>query len=340
MCELGGYSNIMWKTVKKLDGVILFVLLLLMAISILAIYSGTRFDPKLANHHVKTIYFYVVGFIAVIGIGLFNYKLYVKYAFLLYGIGIIFLILANVLGSTLNNANGWLKITESISFQPAELFKMILVLFLAHLIVKRKRGELGFWRDVVPIGLWTFIPFALVMAQNDLGNALGYVVILVAILWIGNIKLKHALIGLAIVGAFFIGFIKSYTFYHDEIFAFLEKIKREHWAERIDPWLVPEKATAKAMWHTKNAGLAIGSGGIMGKGFWKELRFKADVCRIRIRIPSLWWSRRNLVCRSFALNPVIFYPYPPDGVNRTGVQRTGRTHYHCGYYRDVTLSGV
>ncbi|MDT0124453.1 FtsW/RodA/SpoVE family cell cycle protein [Paenibacillus sp. RRE4] len=257
----------MWKTVKKLDGVILFVLLLLMIISILAIYSGTRFDPKLANHHVKTIYFYVVGFIAVIGIGLFNYKLYVKYAFLLYGIGIVFLILANVVGSTVNNANGWLKITETISFQPAELFKMILVLFLAHLIVKRKRGELGFWRDVVPIGLWTFIPFALVMAQNDLGNALGYVVILVAVLWIGNMKLKHALIGLAIVSAFFIGFIKSYTFYHDEVFTFLEKIKREHWAERIDPWLVPEKATAKAMWHTKNAGLAIGSGGITGKGF-------------------------------------------------------------------------
>lgn len=45
------------------------------------------------------------------------------------------------------------------------------------------------------------------------------------------------------------------------------KNKREHWAERIDPWLVPEKATAKAMWHTKNAGLAIGSGGITGKGF-------------------------------------------------------------------------
>ena len=267
MCELGGYSNIMWRTVKKLDGVILFVLLLFMIISVVAIYSGTRFDPNLTNHHVKTMYFYVAGFIAIFGISLVNYKIYLKYGFLLYGIGIIFLFLANVLGSTVNNANGWLRINESISFQPAELFKMILILFLAHLIVRRKRDALGFWRDVVPIGCWTFIPFALVMAQNDLGNALGYVVILVAVLWIGNIKLKHALIGLVIIGSVFVGFIKAYTFYHDEVFTFLEKIKREHWAERIDPWLVPEKATAKAMWHTKNAGLAIGSGGVMGKGF-------------------------------------------------------------------------
>lgn len=251
---------------KKMDGVILFIMLLLMIISVFAIYSGTQTDAHLASHHVKTIYFYVAGFIAVLVIGLVNYKLYVKYAFYLYGFGIILLILANVLGSSINNANGWLKLGE-FSFQPAELFKMILILFLAHLIVKRQRGTLKFWRDIVPIGCWAFIPFALVMAQNDLGNALGYVVILAAVFWIGNMRLKHALIALAIVGVAFFGFVKAYTSYHDEVFTFLEKIKREHWAERIDPWLVPEKATSKASWHTKNAGLAIGSGGIIGKGY-------------------------------------------------------------------------
>lgn len=260
-------DGIMVRMLKKMDGVILFVMLLLMIISVFAIYSGTQTDANLANHHVKTICFYVAGFIAVLVIGLVNYKLYVKYAFYLYGLGIILLILANVLGSSINNANGWLKLSENFSFQPAELFKMILILFLAHLIVKRQRGTLQFWRDIVPIGCWAFIPFALVMAQNDLGNALGYVVILAAVFWIGNMRLKHVLITMAIVGVAFFGFIKAYTFYHDEIFTFLEKIKREHWAERIDPWLVPEKATSKASWHTKNAGLAIGSGGIIGKGY-------------------------------------------------------------------------
>ncbi|MCP1186996.1 FtsW/RodA/SpoVE family cell cycle protein [Paenibacillus sp. 1781tsa1] len=257
----------MVRMLKKMDGVILFIMLLLMIISVFAIYSGTQTDAHLASHHVKTIYFYVAGFIAVLVIGLVNYKLYVKYAFYLYGLGIILLILANVLGSSINNANGWLKLGDNFSFQPAELFKMILILFLAHLIVKRQRGTLKFWRDIVPIGCWAFIPFALVMAQNDLGNALGYVVILAAVFWIGNMRLKHALIALAIVGVTFFGFVKAYTFYHDEVFTFLEKIKREHWAERIDPWLVPEKATSKASWHTKNAGLAIGSGGIIGKGY-------------------------------------------------------------------------
>lgn len=263
----GRTIEIMLRMLKKMDGVILFVLFLLMIVSVFAIYSGTQTDATLARHHIKTLLFYFIGFVAVLGIGLVNYKLYVKYAFYLYGIGIILLVLVNFVGGPINNANGWIKLGENLSFQPAELFKMILILFLAHLLVKRQRNMLGFWRDVVPIGCWAFIPFALVMIQNDLGNALGYVVILAAVFWIGNIKLKHAIIGLVIVGATFFGFVKAYTTYHDEIFTFLEKVDREHWAERIDPWLVPEKATSKATWHTKNAGLAIGSGGIIGKGY-------------------------------------------------------------------------
>ena len=263
----GRTIEIMLRMLKKMDGVILFVLFLLMIVSVFAIYSGTQTDATLARHHIKTLLFYFIGFVAVLGIGLVNYKLYVKYAFYLYGIGIVLLVLVNFVGGPINNANGWIKLGENLSFQPAELFKMILILFLAHLLVKRQRNMLGFWRDVVPIGCWAFIPFALVMIQNDLGNALGYVVILAAVFWIGNIKLKHAIIGLVIVGATFFGFVKAYTTYHDEIFTFLEKVDREHWAERIDPWLVPEKATSKATWHTKNAGLAIGSGGIIGKGY-------------------------------------------------------------------------
>lgn len=257
----------MLRMLKKMDGVILFVLLLLMVMSVFTVYSAIQSDPKLGNHHIKTLLFYGIGFVAIIGIGLVNYKLYIQYAFYIYAVGIILLVLVNFIGGTINNANGWIKINDYLSFQPAELFKMILILFLAHVLVKRKNSTLHFWKDIVPIGLWTFVPFALVMIQNDLGNALGYIVILVAVLWIGNIKWSHALIALAIVGITFFGFVKAYTSYHDEIFTFLEKANREHWAERIDPWLVPDKATSKASWHTKNAGLAIGSGGITGKGY-------------------------------------------------------------------------
>ena len=109
------------------------------------------------------------------------------------------------------------------------------------------------------------MPFVLVMAQNDLGNALSYVVILLGLLWIGNVKFSHALIGLALVAGVAFGGAQAYIHYHDELLE--SKILKPHWVERIDPWLYPEKATAKASYHTTNAKLAIASGGMSGEGY-------------------------------------------------------------------------
>lgn len=250
---------------KKMDASILVIICLLMVISILSLYSATH-GTNLEGHHLRMLAYYVLGFAAMLAITLVDYRLLVKYALYIYFFGLATLLAANFFGSNLNNATGWIQLGP-LSIQPAELFKLVLVIFLASVLIKRDKSKLDFWKDVVPIGLLTFLPFALVMLQNDLGNALAYVVILIALLWIGNVKASHALIGFVIVAVVVGGGIKLYTVYHDSIYDYLDKIGRTHWAERLDPWLVPEKATAKASWHTDNAKLAIGSGGITGKGF-------------------------------------------------------------------------
>lgn len=250
---------------KKMDAPILLIIFMLMIISIVCLYSATH-GTKFEGHHIKMLAFYVLGFGAVFAITLVDYRLLVKYALYIYFFGLLILLAANFFGGKLNNASGWIDL-GLFSIQPAELFKLVLVIFLASVLIKRGKAKLEFWRDVVPIGLMTFLPFALVMLQNDLGNAMAYVVILIGLLWIGNIKASHALIGFVIIAVVVGGGIKLYTVYHDSIYDYLDKIGRAHWAERFDPWLVPEKATAKASWHTDNAKLAIGSGGITGKGF-------------------------------------------------------------------------
>ena len=78
------------------------------------------------------------------------------------------------------------------------------------------------------------------MVQNDLGNGLSYIVILLGLLWIGNVKFSHALIGLLVAGIAF-GGAQAYIHYHDEIKESKIMESRGHWMERIDPWLVPEK---------------------------------------------------------------------------------------------------
>ncbi|WP_454193498.1 FtsW/RodA/SpoVE family cell cycle protein [Paenibacillus sp. Marseille-Q7038] len=251
---------------KKMDVPVLMIIFMLMIISIVCLYSATHGDAKLEGHHIKMLAFYILGFGAVFAITLVDYRLLVKYALYIYFFGLLILLAANFFGGKLNNATGWINLGP-ISIQPAELFKLILVIFLASVLIKRGKAKLEFWRDVVPIGLMTFVPFGLVMLQNDLGNAMAYVVILIGLLWIGNIKASHALIGFVIIAVLVGGGIKLYKVYHDNIYDYLDKLGRAHWAERFDPWLVPEKATAKASWHTDNAKLAIGSGGITGKGF-------------------------------------------------------------------------
>ncbi|GAB6991280.1 FtsW/RodA/SpoVE family cell cycle protein [Paenibacillus pini] len=254
---------------KKVDYVVVFILLMFMGISIAAIYSVTNDVPKFSGSSNKMIVFYIISFVAFFGVILFDYKLLIKYALYLYLFGIALLGIVNFIGGEVNGAQGWIKITSSLTFQPAELFKLILIIFLSYVLNRKKKAKLSFWRDVVPIGLLTFVPFVLVMLLNDLGNALSYVLILLGLLWIGNVKFLHALIGFVVLSAVAIGGIFSYIHFHDNITKFLTDIHRQHWTERIDPWLVPDEATPKAVYHTKNAKLAIASGGMVGEGYMK-----------------------------------------------------------------------
>ncbi|MEK5419812.1 cell cycle protein [Paenibacillus odorifer] len=266
----------MLQKIKKIDGAIVVVLLLLMVVSIFAIYSVTHGREKLDGHHIRMMMYYAIGFVAFIGMTFLDYRILVKYAIYIYLFGIGMLVLVSFLGETKNNAQGWLTLPGGLSLQPAELFKLILILFLAAMLVRKNKSKLLFWRDVVPLGLLTLFPFLIVLTQNDLGNALSYVVILAGLLWIGNIKYTHALIGLVIVASSAIAGIMSYIHYHDEIKTFLTDIGRSHWIERFDPWLVPDKATSKALYHTKNAKLAIASGGMSGEGYMNGSSVQTD----------------------------------------------------------------
>ncbi|MFD2881277.1 hypothetical protein ACFTAO_44010 [Paenibacillus rhizoplanae] len=82
----------------------------------------------------------------------------------------------------------------------------------------------------MPLSLIALMPFALVILQNDLGNALSYIVILLGLLWIGNLKFSHALIGMIIAGGMILGFVLSYIHYHEQMVHFIEK---KVWARNI-----------------------------------------------------------------------------------------------------------
>ncbi|WNS42614.1 FtsW/RodA/SpoVE family cell cycle protein [Paenibacillus sp. MMS20-IR301] len=272
----------MLQRIRRIDGSIVLILFMLMGVSILSIYSVTHGRGELDGTHIKMIIYYGLGFIAFMLLALFDYRLIVRYGLYIYILGIGILLLVSLIGKVKNGAQGWIGIGD-LSIQPAELFKLILIIFLTTVLVRKNRNPLRFWRDVLPLGLIALMPFALVIIQNDLGNALSYIVILVGLLWIGNVRFSHALIGLIVAGGAVLGFILCYINYHEQTVDFIEQtLGRDHFVRRFDPWLVPDLASSDASYQTRNAKTAIASGGLGGEGYLQGGTVQSD------RVPYLY----------------------------------------------------
>ncbi|MEK3882690.1 FtsW/RodA/SpoVE family cell cycle protein [Paenibacillus sp. PL2-23] len=256
----------MLNKLKKLDWGIIIILLCLMVVSVLAIHSATAHNPIYHNHHFKQLMFFGLGFFVAIAAVLFDYRVVLKSWHVLYAIGIILLILVYFLGAELNGAKGWFRFGQ-LSFQPAEVVKIILIIGLAYLLGRRQGERLNFSNDILIIGAFAFLPFLLVMIQPDLGNAIIYVVIVIGMLWIGNVKYMHVAIGLAAAVGCVILFMFLFNLFNTEIQGFLEEQKKSHWFDRINTFVNPEEASADDKRQSQNAQIAIGSGGLNGDGY-------------------------------------------------------------------------
>ena len=254
---------------KRIDWLIVFVLIGFMGISYFlinsAIYTNLRYQNS--GMATKTLYVYGLGFFVMLITAFINYRFVMKIWYVPYIIGIGLLIAVRYYGIELNGARSWFEITDGLTFQPAELMKILLVLAIAGFLAYRKGEPLRLLQDVTPVGVISFIPFALVLMQPDLGNAIIFVVIVIGMLWIGNLRYLYVVISLAVGVIFLTSFLYVYNNYHEDIYAYLDERDKSHWMDRIDTFLDPESASNDARYHVENAQIAIGSGGLLGDGY-------------------------------------------------------------------------
>lgn len=263
--------------VKKVDWLILLILLLFMGASTLVIKSAILGNSLYTNYDIKNLVFYCLGFVVLLITAFIDYRIWVRFSMYIYLIGVILLTTVYFFGKRINGAKGWFKITEGLLFQPAELVKLTLILAIAWFISRRLGDRLKLLGDVLPLGVIVFIPFVLVLIQPDLGNAIIYLMIFLGMVWIGNLKYTYVLIGTAAIIAFLFMFVFLIDKYHDEVKGFLEAKHSEHWLERIDVYLDPDNSTgrqsAKAFkdnsYQVTKSKIAIGSGGLSGDGYMK-----------------------------------------------------------------------
>lgn len=242
------------------------------------IHSATYGDSQFDGVVTKTIIFFAAGFGILLLISIFDYRLLLKWWMIPFGITTAMLIAIQFVGATINGAQGWFSL-GIFSFQPAEVAKITLIFALAQLIGRREGDPLTFTRDLIPVGLVTLIPFALVISQPDLGNAIIYLFILVGMLWIGGMKYRHMLLsGVIIAGCIALVFT-MFTVFNDQTKAFFQDtIKQPHWYERINTFINPEEASSDATHQSRYAMIAIGSGGLTGDGYMQgELKRRSFI---------------------------------------------------------------
>ncbi|MFB9327244.1 FtsW/RodA/SpoVE family cell cycle protein [Paenibacillus aurantiacus] len=254
---------------KKMDWGIILLLLMLMVVSTLLVRSATFGDPQFKNYDVKTLIFYGIGFAVMAMVTLFDYRILLKFWVYLYVIGIILLVVVYLTAPEINGARSWFQLPGGLQFQPAELEKVILIITIAFLMGRRQGDPLRARSDLLLIAAFSFVPFVLVMIQPDLGNAIIYLIIVLGMLWIGNVRYTHVLLGLTIVIGSLVLFVFLFNQYNTEIKNFLVEKEKTHWYERINGFINPDKASDKEVYQANKAKIAIGSGGLTGDGYMK-----------------------------------------------------------------------
>ena len=142
----------MLNKLKKLDWGILLILAAFCVISTLLVRSATHGNPMYPNYDLKQLVFFGAGFVVAIVATLFDYRIFLKFWYLLYGVGIALLVLVYFFGNEINGARSWFTLPGGLlSFQPAEFMKILLIMTLAVLIARRQGDRLSFTSDLLPV---------------------------------------------------------------------------------------------------------------------------------------------------------------------------------------------
>lgn len=245
----------------------LLILGVMMIFSTLLVRSATHDNPLYLHYDIKTLIYYAIGFVVILFMTLFDYRLLLKTWYVWYAIGLILLLLVFKLAPSINGARSWFELPGGLKFQPAEFMKLFLILAIAKIMGRRQGDPLSMRSDVLIVALTALVPFALVMVQPDLGNAVIYVFITLGMLWIGNVRYSYVMIGLTVVVGGLLLFVTLFNTYNTQIHDYLESHNKVHWYQRINTYIHPEEASADERRQSEYAKIAIGSGGLAGDGY-------------------------------------------------------------------------
>ncbi len=286
---------------------------MLVVIGIISIYSAT-YDQANTNifqsFYGKQTLWFAFSYVLVIFISFLSLKNIKNNASLLYLIGVILLILVLILGANINGNKSWFRF-GSFSIQPAEFVKLMTVLGLAKLLTEPD-FKLTNFKNLLQATILILVPVFLILLQPDLGSAIIFLSLflvfyrdglsvtyyllafLIATLFITTIYFGQKNVLIVISGIFILVNLFTYfklkkIFWLPVIFVtsisvlsilgtdfVFHKVLKPHQRNRIEIVLGKKKDDKGTGYNLKQALIAIGSGGLYGKGLLKGSQTKGD----------------------------------------------------------------
>ena len=239
--------TVFFSKLLKINWIIIFCLIFLGLVGVASLYSaaGSDWDPWARNHLIRLIF----GFCLMFVIAFIPSQFFMKYSVLSFILGIFALILVKIIGS--GSVQRWISF-GSINFQPSEIMKLTLILILAKYFDHISKIQLNkLIPYIIPI-LIIMIPGFLVISQPDLGTGLTIILLGLSILFFVGISMKFVIFSILIS-------ISSIPFIWQQLY--------EYQKNRILVFLNPEMDSLGSGYQIIQSKIAIGSGGLFGKGY-------------------------------------------------------------------------
>ena len=210
--------------------------------------AGASWEPWAAKHLIR----FGIYFVMMIILAMVDLRVWFSLAYPVYGVGLILLVLVELIGDVSLGAQRWLQIGP-LRFQPSEIMKVGVILALARYYhgLSADSARLS-WKLLIPAAL-IGAPTLLVAHQPDLGTAVLIAAPGIAVMVLAGLSLRLIVVG--IVGV--LAALPPFIFF----------VLHEYQRNRILTFMNPESDPSGNGYHIMQSKIALGSGGLMGKGF-------------------------------------------------------------------------
>ncbi|MGK2860084.1 MAG: rod shape-determining protein RodA [Thermoanaerobaculia bacterium] len=247
------------RTISRLDLNLLGTAILIAAIGCVLVFSATS-EGRDANLFGRQLVWIAVGIVAMLIFTFVDYRLLLDISPALWGIGLVFLGYLLLWGQRTANVKSWIHI-GGFQFQPSEFVKIFTALLVAKYFESHTERYLTF-RSFLMLSVIVGFPVALILVQPDFGTAATFVPVAFAALFLGGIRPRFWII------AILIALLAAPTAW----FVVLKPYQKE----RIMIFLDPERDPLGSGYQVMQSKIAIGSGGITGKGFGEGTQAKLE----------------------------------------------------------------